>query len=106
MDDFFQWLKDNNISSKVISDHRSRLNRLQTVFEKVYGKNFSFEDQFKKDKFDSLFFLLRKKGNNPELTKFAPVNLPIGSTTMASIRYSLRTYCRYLETVTCLRSGI
>ena len=64
------------------------------TISKMYGT--AVEKSFKKDKCESLLSLLRNKGNNPDLQKFSNIDLPIGKSTMASIRYSLRTYCRFL----------
>jgi len=94
---FEKWLKINNISNKMVSDHVSRVMRLERVFTVIFGASFSFEKAYQKDRCESLISLLRSKGDNPDLKKYSNIDLPIGKSTMACIRYSLRTYCRFLN---------
>lgn len=93
---FSEWLRNNQVPSKMVNDSCSRVKRLEQVFTIIYGNKFSFEEEFNKDRFKNLFFMLRKKGVNPELAKYKNLNLPIGKISMGSIRLSLKKYSLFL----------
>ena len=84
-----------NVSKKVCSDHIARLKRIEKSIEFC-----DLDDEYEKDKCESLLKLLSKKNNDEELKKRIIGHLPVGKYTMNTFKYSLRKYINYLEIIT------
>lgn len=87
---FRDWLLGKDLNAKVISDHLSRVARIERAF------SISLNAEFKKDQFSRLFSLFRRYGINPDVQKFSRIDLPVGKTSMASIKHSLKVYGQFL----------
>lgn len=87
---FRDWLLGKELNAKVISDHLSRVARIERAFGVSLGA------EFKQDQFSRLFSLFRGYGKNPDMQNFPHIDLPIGKTSMASIKHSLKVYGQFL----------
>ena len=87
---FRDWLLGKGLSGKVVSDHLSRAARIERAF------SVSLCAEFKKDKFVRLYSFFRRYGVNSDMQKFPNADLPVGKTSMASIKHSLKVYGQFL----------
>lgn len=93
---FKQWLKNNNCPPKVISDHLSRLRRLEREVSHSAKRMVDIDIEYQKDECKFLFSLFYNSGNNYVMDELKPINLPIGSYSLNTIKFSLRKYIDFL----------
>ncbi len=96
-DGFRQWLQEQECNSKVISDHISRLHRLERELSHSKKIKIDIDTEYKKDSCKYLFSIFFKSGKNYIADALRPINLPLGSYSLNTIKYSLKKYVQYLE---------
>ena len=95
--EFQEWLISHGVCDKMIKDHLSRVARFERALSKARNISFSLEDEFEKDLCNSIYDLFRHCGLNPQMSKYGVVDLPIGKTSMACIKHSVKTYVLFLS---------
>lgn len=94
---FKQWLKENGCPPKVISDHLSRLRRLEREVSHSTKRMIDIDNEYQKDECKFLLSLFYNSGNNYIMDELKPINLPIGSYSLNTIKFSLRKYINFLK---------
>lgn len=92
---FRNWLTASNKSKKVQGDIVSRLKTLQRELGCC-----DLDDEYKRDYCNKIFSALENKGENDIMKSFGEVKLPIGQFSLSVYRYALRTYLKYLDSLT------
>lgn len=95
--EFRNWLQKTNCKAKVISDHVSRLHRLEREIGYALNHSVDIDSEYEKDKCKYLFSIFYNSGRNPIADQLRPINLPLGSYSFNTIRYSLRKYIEFIE---------
>ena len=88
--EFKSFLINKGIPKKVISDHISKLKRLECSIN-----NCDLDIEYERDKCNHLLILLSNKGNNEELKKVLIAKLPIGTYAMNTFKYSIKKYIEF-----------
>lgn len=91
--DFRSWLRDNGINKKMQSDYSSRLKRIERTL------HIDLDEQYALDKCASLLLVFKNKGQNPEMEKYAPSELPIGKFYMSAYKLAVVKYVEFLTAV-------
>lgn len=90
--EFYMYLRKLGTSIKVCSDNISRIKRVEKSI-----KDCDIDEEYHKDKCESLLNLLKKKGENEDIKKVLIGTLPIGSYTMNTYKYAIRKYVAFME---------
>lgn len=90
--DFYIYLIKNKIPKKVCSDIVSRLKRVEKSIIDC-----DIEEEYYKDKCETLLKLFSNKGNNEELKKVLIGPLPVDSYTISTYKYAIRKYVGYMD---------
>ncbi len=88
--DFKIYLTKQNVNKKVISDHISRLKRIERSL-----KNCDLDEEYEKDKCTSLSNLFSSKVKHESFQNIMTFPLPIGAYTMSTFKYSIKKYVDY-----------
>ena len=91
---FRKYLADLNVSKKIISDHVSRLKRIEKAV-----LNCDLDDEYEKDGCSQLLKLCKKNYDLAKLDLKIVGNLPIGNYSMNTFRYSINKYCDFKKTI-------
>ena len=93
--EFIVWLNHNSksINAKYIRDMASRAARVERAFQAI-DPDFSYENEYKRDKGASLLEKLSLEGRQRKGTHIA---LPIGTNQMAVIKAAAVWYVRYMD---------
>lgn len=96
---FKMWLSDNRIysTSKQVTDCVSRVKRAEKALAEVHSPDFSFENEYKKDKGLYVKNLLSKRGINPLMTEISTPALPVGTNQMDTIVTGVKKYFMFLD---------
>lgn len=91
--EFRNWLVENGMKKKVISDYISRLKRIEREIDHC-----DIDEQYRNDKCQYLMTLFIKMGENEEMKKFPNTTLPIGKYHMSTFRLALKKYVEFRDT--------
>ncbi len=92
---FRNWLVNNNVRPKVVSDTISRLKRVERELE-----NCDIDEQYDRNKCKHLLNLFLNMGENNEMRRYQNSSLPIGKYYMSTYRYAIKMYIKFLEDTT------
>lgn len=95
--EFKCWLNLKNCNEKVISDHLSRLRRLEREVSHSKKCVIDIDNEYARDRCKYLFSIFFNSGKNYVMEELLPINLPIGSYSINAIKYSLRKYVEFIE---------
>lgn len=95
--EFHNWLMKNGTSKKMISDHISRLKRLERVLKKTDLNFEGLDIAYNIDRCGLVFTLFENTGKNPTTEKLGDIDLPIGKYSLSTFKYSLKKYTRFLQ---------
>lgn len=87
--EFNNWLSLNGTSKKVGSDICSRVKRIELEL------NIDIDDEYKKDKCESIINKFKDKG-----IRLVETNLPYGKYTISTYKHSLKKYISFIESNT------
>lgn len=90
--DFSFYLKSIGTEKKVISDHISRIKRIERSICSC-----DIDEEYHKDKCSYLLCLFANKGENEQLKKVIVADLPIGTYAMNTFRYSISKYIEFMN---------
>lgn len=90
--DFHNWLTNNNTPKKLCSDYISRLKRLEHSISDC-----DLDEEYKKDKCNSLLELFNKSGQNKKMASRHIGNLPIGKYYISTYKYAVNKYLEFLN---------
>lgn len=88
--EFRAWLIQQDYNKKVISDAISRIKKI----EKELGCC-DIDELYSNDNCKHLLSVLSNMGNNQDMKKFLPNNLPIGNYQMNTYKYAINLYIKY-----------
>jgi|GEM_PF-617252 hypothetical protein len=95
--DFYLYLIKCKTPQKVSSDIVSRLKRIEkSIFD------CDIEEEYYKDKCETLLRMFSNKGENEELKKALIGSLPIGNYAMNTFKYAIRKYVVYMDWFTTI----
>lgn len=96
---FKAWLSDNRVysTSKQVTDCVSRVKRVEKALAEVLSSDFSFEEEYEKDKGQFVKTLLSKRGLNQLMAEINTPALPIGTNQMDTIVTAVKKYFIYLD---------
>lgn len=96
---FKAWLSDNKIysTSKQVTDCVSRVKRVEKALSEVLSPDFSFENEYNKDKGQYVKNLLSKRGLNQLMAEISTPALPVGTNQMDTIVTAVKKYFIFLD---------
>lgn len=94
-EEYSKWVKRkmSGKSKKYVSDLISRTKRVERAFQEI-DPSFSYENEFEKDKGQSLLLKMSKQGKELEDTE---INFPLNTNQMAPLKCAARSYFRFLQ---------
>ena len=90
--EFYLYLIKSKVPKKVCSDIVSRLKRIEKAI-----LDCDIEEEYHKDKCETLLRMFSNKGENEELKKVLIGSLPIGNYAMNTFKYAIRKYVAYMD---------
>lgn len=92
--EFRNWMKENNVKDKVISDCVSRLKRIEQECNHC-----DLDKEYRSDRCEFLLGAFEKMGINDNMKKYSNANFLIGKYHMSTYRYSLKKYIAFCDQV-------
>lgn len=90
--EFANYLLNAGTDKKVVSDHVSRIKRIEKSII-----NCDIDEEYEKDNCVFLLSLFANKGENDQIKKVLIASLPIGTYTMNTFRYSIKKYIEFRD---------
>lgn len=89
---FRKWMTGKGVNKKVQCDCVSRIKRIEHELNLC-----DIDDQYHRDRCESLMRLFNNMGQNDEMRKYKNVNLPIGKYYISTYRYAIKKYVQFCE---------
>lgn len=90
--EFRNWMMKNDVNRKVQSDVVSRIKKIEREIE-----NCDIDEQYRRDKCESLMALFINMGLNEEMKKYPEAKFPIGKYYMSTFRHAIKYYVAFCE---------